>query len=101
MLVPLYHLKWIIPYQSHQTPYSLKRIPFTPSVPAASPLKDTFAEQLSALIGQIVSFDSGLNAKKIGVVQAVEDDFVELMTADEKRRYYNIHHVKNVIYPLK
>lgn len=101
MLIPLYHLKWISPYQSHQTPYSLKQDPFASSVPAVGSLKSTFAEQLHASAGRIVGFDSGLNVKKIGLLQAVEGDFIELTTADEKQRYYNIHHVKNCIYLLK
>jgi hypothetical protein len=99
MYIPLFHLKWISPYESHQTPYTLAQNQMTAgsSVPSFASLPITFEQLLNGLEGEMICFDSGLNANKIGLLQKMNHSFAELITADEKRLHYNIQHIKNCI----
>ncbi|MDF2647251.1 MAG: hypothetical protein K0Q73_3056 [Paenibacillus sp.] len=99
MYIPLFHLKWISPYQNNQTPYSQVRSQLAPSSPDPSftLLPNTFDQLLKDLEGEIVCFDSGLHANKIGLLQKLDFPFAELITADEKKLHYNIQHIKNCI----
>jgi hypothetical protein len=97
MFVPLFHLKWLIPYNDNKTPYSLdkKQFPLNPSdfTPARS-----FEQQLKKIEGKIVVFDMGLPPNRIGLLKKVENSMVELMTAEE-RICCNIQHIKTVHSP--
>ncbi|MCY9697914.1 DUF2642 domain-containing protein [Paenibacillus alginolyticus] len=99
MYIPLFHLKWISPYQTHQTPYSQAQdqLAANPTDPTFAMLPNTFEQLLKDLEGEIVCFDSGIHANKIGLLQKLNLPFVELITADEKKLHYNIQHIKNCI----
>ncbi|SDN72573.1 hypothetical protein SAMN04487897_104208 [Paenibacillus sp. yr247] len=99
MYIPQFHLKWISPYETHQTPYMRAQNQMTASSfdPSFAALPDTFEQLLKGLEGEIVCFDSGLNSNKIGLLQKMTHPFVELVTADEKKMHYNIQHIKNCI----
>lgn len=98
MYIPMFHLKWLTPYPSQQTPYSLSRTAL-PVNPSNLPLSRSFEEQLVRLEGKIVVFDLGTNANKIGLLMKVQNNMAELVTAKEKRVYWNIHHLKTVHCP--
>jgi hypothetical protein len=97
MFVPLFHLKWLIPYNDNKTPYSLDKnqFPLNPSdfTPARS-----FEQQLKKIEGKIVVFDMGLPPNRIGLLKKVENSMVELMTAEEMI-CCNIQHIKTVHSP--
>ncbi|WP_261300779.1 YuzF family protein [Paenibacillus andongensis] len=99
MYIPLFHLKWISPYQSNQTPYSQvqSQMAARSSDPTFALLPSTFVQLLKDLEGEIVCFDTGLHANKMGLLQKLNIPFVELITADEKKLHYNIQHIKNCI----
>jgi len=96
--IPLYHLKWLIPYPTEKTPFSINRalLPVSPSI---IPLMRTFEEQLTKLEGEIVVFDLGVHSNKIGLLNKVEKNMIELVTADGKSYYWNIHHLMTIHSP--
>ncbi|MFF2455186.1 DUF2642 domain-containing protein [Peribacillus simplex] len=98
MYIPLFHLKWIIPYTDNQTPYGLsnKDLPVHPSNIS---LARTFDVQVEKLIGSLIIFNIGENSNLIGQINKFEDNFVELITAREELVYLNLHHIKTVHLP--
>lgn len=98
LFVPLFHLKWLIPYPENKTPYTLDKdnLPVNPSV---IKLARTFEEQLKKMEGRIVVFDLGSNPEKIGLLKSIQNSMAELITADQKSLYWNIHHIKMVNFP--
>ncbi|MGO4269318.1 DUF2642 domain-containing protein [Paenibacillus sp. TAF58] len=99
MYIPFIHLKWISPYLTKQTPYSQVQNQMAASLsnPTFALLPNTFDQLLKDLEGEIVCFDTGLHVNKMGLLQKLNLPFVELITADEKKLYYNIEHIKNCI----
>ncbi|MFD2370935.1 DUF2642 domain-containing protein [Brevibacillus sp. GCM10020057] len=96
--VPLFHLKWLIPYPENKTPYTLDKATL-PLNPSSVKLARTFEEQLKKMEGKIVVFDLGSNPEKIGLLRGIENNIVELITADQKPIYWNLHHLKMVNFP--
>lgn len=96
--IPMYHLKWLIPYSSEKTPYSMDRA-LLPVSPTVLPLMRTFEEQLAKLIGEIVIFDLGINPNKIGLLNKIENNMVELITSEGKNIVLNIQHIMTVHSP--
>lgn len=93
MFIPLYHLKWLIPYDTDQTPYSLSNNSL-PVNPEKVTLARTFEEQLKKYIGKIVVFDIGEEPYKIGKLQKFENNVVEIVTGREETIFWNFHHLK-------
>ena len=98
LFIPMFHLKWLIPYPENQTPYTLdkEKLPVNPS---DIKLARTFEEQLKKLEGKIVVFDLGSNPDKIGLLKSIQSNMAELITADQKPLFWNIHHIKTVNSP--
>ncbi|MBT2617379.1 MULTISPECIES: DUF2642 domain-containing protein [unclassified Bacillus (in: firmicutes)] len=98
MYIPLFHLKWIIPYTDNQTPYGLsnKDLPVHPSNLS---LARTFDVQVEKLVGSLIIFNIGENPNFIGQINKIEDNFVELITAREEPVYLNLHHIRTVHLP--
>lgn len=95
MFIPIRHLKWLIPYHDHQTPYSLAKemLPVNPSTISVSRTLDV---QLEKLIGQIIVIDLASTEDKIGQLKAIKGSYLELTTAREEPVYINLHHIKTV-----
>jgi hypothetical protein len=98
MFISMNHLKWLVPYYSNQTPYSLQNDQL-PVNPISVSLSRTFEEQLEKLIGKIVIFDLGQNPNKIGLLKNISDNVAELVTADENALYCRIEHLKTAHSP--
>jgi hypothetical protein len=98
VFIPFFHLKWLIPYHSDRTPYSLDKSSL-PVNPTNITFVRTFEEQLKRLEGKIVVFDLGLNANKIGYLNRIEYNMIELITGDKNSMYCNIQHIKAVHSP--
>lgn len=98
MYIPMHHLKWLIPYSSDKTPYSIDRalLPVNPSV---IPFTRSFEEQLTKLLGEIVIFDLGINPNKIGLLNKIENNLIELVVSDGRSIYWNIQHITTVHSP--
>lgn len=93
MFIPLNHLKWLIPYELNQTPYSLSNYSL-PVNPEKVTLARTFEEQVKKYIGKIVVFDIGEDPNKIGKLQSFENNVVEIVTGREETVYWNFQHLK-------
>lgn len=98
MLIPLFHLKWLIPYPQNQTPYSLSKKTLTAN-PAVFKMARTFEEQLKKMGERIVVFDLGSNPDKIGLIKNIQNNVVELISANQKPIYWNLQHIKTAHFP--
>ncbi|WP_243525583.1 DUF2642 domain-containing protein [Bacillus pseudomycoides] len=96
--ISLKHLKWLIPYQENQIPYSLNKNEL-PVNPLNITLARTFEEQLIKMAEKIMVFDLGEHANKIGKMTKIEDSHIELVKARDEKVYLNIQHVKSVHFP--
>lgn len=95
MYIPLQHLKWLIPYQTWETPYSLenKMMPVNPSNLSSA---RSFDVQLQKLIDKVVVFDLGLVERRIGRLKKVEPNFIHLVSAKGDVILINVNHIKCV-----
>lgn len=98
MFVSMNHLKWLIPYQSNLTPYSLNS-QLLPVSPTQITLSKSFEEQCKKLEGKLVVFDLGDHTNKMGLLQKADNNFVELINAEGDRVGWNLQHLKTVYMP--
>jgi hypothetical protein len=98
LFIPMFHLKWLIPYPENQSPYTLDKKDL-PVHPTQVKLYRTFEEQLKSMEGKIAVFDLGSNPDKIGLLKSTNHHLAELVVADQTAIYWNIHHIKMVNFP--
>jgi len=98
LLVPLHHLKVLIPYNPNATPYSLGQDHFLLK-PSNMTLARSFDQQLKKLEGKLVVLDLGGNANKIGMLKKVANNKIELVTANEESVYVHVDHIKTIHLP--
>lgn len=98
MFISMNHVKWLIPYPSNTTPYSLNNQNL-PLKPVSTPLARSFDEQLKKLENQLVILDGGDNPEKIGLLQKVQNNKVTLITAEGETVYRNLEHIKSIQLP--
>ncbi|MFC4765821.1 DUF2642 domain-containing protein [Effusibacillus consociatus] len=98
MFIPINHLKWLIPKDPAITPYLLIK-----QQPAANPshltLARTFREQLEKLEGSIVIFDLGEDPHRVGKLEKIQNNVVELVLAEGDKVYLHLQHLKTVHLP--
>ncbi|WP_075619613.1 hypothetical protein [Paenisporosarcina indica] len=92
LLIPITHLKWIVPHLDKR-PYNVNNNLMNSSKVA---LADTFEEQIKKLIGEVVLFDLGKNSDKIGLIKNFENNMVELITGDGQTVFLNLFHIKSI-----
>lgn len=98
IVIPLHQLKYLIPYDSQVTPYTLTPEQF-PLKPSPVTLARTFDQQLRKLIGKFVILDLGENPNKIGILKQIDGQIVELASADGKSVFLHFDHIKTVHLP--
>lgn len=98
MFISLNHLKWLTPYQTDITPYTLGNEEL-PVKPVSIPLQRSLEEQLKKLEGSLVVFDIGDHPLKIGLLKQVQDNIIELITASGETVFWKIPHVKSIHTP--
>jgi hypothetical protein len=98
MFISLNHLKWLTPYQTNITPYTLSN-EVLPVKPTNIPLQRSLEEQLKKFEGQLVVFDLGDNPLKIGLLKQVQNNIIELVTASGESVFWKLMHVKTVHLP--
>ena len=96
LYIPFQHLKWLIPYQGNQTPYSIKSYQIHSS---DFPLTRTFEELVKKVEGRIVVFDLGIHPNKTGLLKKVENNLAELIIGNEDCVHCNLHHIKTIHCP--
>ena len=95
MFISLSHLKWLIPYTNNQRPYGLSNSSL-PVNPSNITFARSFEVQIEKLIGELIVFNIGENENVMGRIQAIKNNFVELITAKEEPIYLNLQHIKTV-----
>lgn len=98
LIIPLQHLKYLIPYNSNTTPYSLSQEHFLLN-PSNLTLARSFDQQMKKLEGKLVVMDLGENTNKIGLIKQVVNNRIELITANEESVYVHMDHIKTVHMP--
>jgi hypothetical protein len=98
LFIPIFHLKWLIPYPENKAPYTIIKEAL-PIAPSQFRLAGTFEEQLRSFEGKMVVFDGGASTDKIGLLKTIQNHMAEIITADQKELYWNIHHIKMVSVP--
>lgn len=98
LTISLNHLKWLIPYPQSLTPYSFKNETF-PVNPSTIPLSRTFEQQCKRYVGNLVVLDLGDHPDKIGLLQHVENNRIELIIANGEKVVWNLHHLKTIHTP--
>lgn len=96
--IPMQHLKYMIPYDSNVTPYSLTQERF-PLSPTTVTLARTFDQQLKKLEGQFVILDLGEHPNKIGQLKSIQNSLIELIAADGETVFLHLDHIKTVHLP--
>lgn len=98
MFISMQHLKWLTPYNSQLTPYTLSNESL-PVVPSNIPIMRTFEEQLQKNEGQLIVFDMGDNPDKIGLLKSIKNNIVQIITADGETVFWKLYHLKSVHLP--
>ncbi|AGT32030.1 hypothetical protein M493_08775 [Geobacillus genomosp. 3] len=98
MLISLNHLKWLTPYQTTITPYTLGNDAL-PVQPTPLSLQRSLEEQLKKMEGHLAIFDLGDHPLKIGLLKEVQNNIVHLVTAGGESVYWKVIHLKTVHFP--
>lgn len=98
MFVSMQHLKWLTPYTTQTTPYTLKPEEL-PVVPSSIPLNRSYEEQIKKFKGKLLIFDMGDNPDKIGLLSELSNNIAEVVTASGKKVYWKLVHLKTVHLP--
>lgn len=98
MLIPMNHLKWLIPYKESERPYTLSNEEL-PLVPVTLTSARTFTEQCKKYEGKLVIFDLGKDPNKIGKLIKVDHNQLQLTIGRNKSVYLNIQHIKTLHLP--
>jgi hypothetical protein len=98
MFISMQHLKWLTPYNTQLTPYTLSKENL-PVVPSGIPVLRTFDEQLQKYVGQLVVFVMGDNPDKVGLLKEIHNNIVSLITADGNLVIWKLYHLKTVHIP--
>ena len=95
VFISMDHVKWLIPYPDHSSPYSINNQTL-PAAPASIPLARSFEDQCKKLENQLVVIDGGDSSEKIGLLQKVLNNQLTLITAESDIVYRNLEHVKTI-----
>jgi hypothetical protein len=98
LYVSMRHLKILVPYDAHTTPYALEQGKF-PVHPTTASLARTFDQQLKKFEGEFVILDLGEHPDKNGLLKSVRNNLLELVTADGASTFIHLDHVKTIHLP--
>lgn len=98
MLVPMQHLKWLIPYHVNERPYTLSDEEL-PLVPFQMSLARTFSEQCKKYEDKLVIFDLGIDPNKIGKLVKMDNSQIQLTIGRNETVFINIQHIKTLHLP--
>lgn len=98
IFISMHHLKWLTPYTTNLTPYKLNNADL-PVVPTNIVLSRSFEDQIKKLEGKLLVFDLGDHPDKIGLMDNISNNIVELINAEGRTVYWKIPHLKTVHLP--
>ncbi|KAB2338677.1 DUF2642 domain-containing protein [Cytobacillus depressus] len=105
--IPIYHIKWLVPFNENIPPYTLSKLNQTLSKnplhlqvnPANIPLQHKLEDQLKKEEGKLVIFDGGTDPKKVGLLNKIENNSAELLLAKGEIVCLYLSHLKSVQIP--
>ncbi|MBY6268880.1 DUF2642 domain-containing protein [Parageobacillus thermoglucosidasius] len=98
MFISLNHLKWLAPYQTNIAPYTLSN-EVLPVKPTDIPLQRSLEEQLKRFEGKLTVLDLGNHPLKVGLLKQVQNNIIELVTANGESVFWKLTHVKTIHFP--
>lgn len=98
LYVSMRHLKILVPYDPQMTPYALEQDKF-PVHPSTASLARTFEQQLKKFENEFVILDLGEHPEKIGLLKSVQNNLIELVTADGASTFIHLDHCKTIHRP--
>lgn len=99
MFVSMNHVKWLLPYRTELTPYTLSNS-LLPVNPVHLSLSRTFEEQCKTCEGKLVIFDLGDDPNKTGLLRKADKQIIELVIANGDKVCWNLQHVKTASLPF-
>lgn len=95
MLIPIHHIKFLIPYPEGFLPYGIN---FAKSaVSAIKTPPSAFEDQLAKLTDSFITVNIEEKDSISGLLLRKEAGFIELQTVKEQQVYLNIQHIKTVL----
>jgi hypothetical protein len=98
ILIPMHHLKWLIPYKESERPYTLSNEEL-PLVPLQMSSARTFTEQCKKYEGKLVIIDLGIDSKKVGKLVKMDNSQIQLTIERNKTVFINVQHIKTLHLP--
>lgn len=98
LYISMYHIKFLIPNLTNRTPYSLSKEHY-PVQPSKLTLARTFEQQVNKMVGKFVVLDLLQNPNKIGLLRSMEQQLLELTTANGEHYYWSFKHIKTIHLP--
>ncbi|TVY04098.1 DUF2642 domain-containing protein [Cohnella terricola] len=98
LYVSMRHLKILSPYDSRKIPYAIKQN-LHPIHSAAPPLARMFDQQLKKFENEFVVLDLGKRPEKVGLLTSVQNNLLELVTADSVHTFTHLDHVQTIHRP--
>ncbi|MET1032391.1 hypothetical protein [Domibacillus tundrae] len=95
ILIPIHHIKFLIPYSKDSRPYGFKLTKAPVSVIKAPP--SAFEDHLAKLKGSFITLNIEGKDSISGQLIGKEAEFIELLTVREQQIHLNIHHIKTVM----
>lgn len=89
------HVKYIVPYPSNVTPFSLGLEHF-PMQPASMPLSRTLQQQMKKLEKEIVILNLEGKPHRAGLLKRVENNLIELVQAGGSTIVVHADHIKTI-----
>ncbi|OLN21760.1 hypothetical protein BTO30_12935 [Domibacillus antri] len=96
MLMPIQHIKWLIPYPASSRPYGFDHSLSLVSSSAPKVYAATFADQIENVKGSFITLNIGEKECISGKFLHKDAHFITLMTVKEQKIHLNINHVKTV-----
>ncbi|MFF2878833.1 DUF2642 domain-containing protein [Gottfriedia sp. NPDC057991] len=98
MYISLAHIKWLKPYGQIRIPYNLTKESF-PDNPIYGSVSLSLESQLKNVEGKIIVIDGGTDTFKIGLLNKVDNNLIELVQASGEITYIRLTHIKSVHFP--
>jgi len=95
MLIPVQHLKWLIPHTQEQLPYGLAEADFLKQSTNQSFLPD-FKNQIAKMKNELVVINLGEKSNHIGKINSLQERMIELQTANINPTLLNVQHIKTI-----
>lgn len=98
MIIPLQHIKWLIPYPASAHPYGFSQLIRQEPTAPVKLFARTFDKQIESMQGAFITCNIGDKESVSGKLIRKETQFLNLLTVKEQGIHVNIHHIKAIVY---